>query len=169
MDRARIYNAMFLGTGALLKALTPRQRSEIKVQQTRVRDRLKAILDSHPAWIIASPEYNGSYTGLLKNTLDWASSPVKGHATWSDGNKPFGGKVIGLVSASPGALGGLRSLGHLQPLLLNLQAWVCPRQFALGHAGDAFDAQGHLASENHRKQAQAVIDQAVWAAGRFLG
>lgn len=45
VDRARIYNAMFLGTGALLKALTPRQRGEIKIQQTRVRDRLKAILE----------------------------------------------------------------------------------------------------------------------------
>ena len=40
--------------------------------------RLKEILDAHPAWIICSPEYNGSYTGLLKHTIDWASSPVTG-------------------------------------------------------------------------------------------
>ena len=39
--------------------------------------RLKEILFEHPGWIICSPEYNGSYTALLKNTLDWASSPVK--------------------------------------------------------------------------------------------
>ena len=45
--------------------------------------RLKEILDAHPAWIIVSPEYNGSYTALLKNTIDWASSPVKGHPVWS--------------------------------------------------------------------------------------
>ena len=45
VDRARIYNAMFLGTGALLGALSPRQRSEIKTLQTRVRDRLKAVLE----------------------------------------------------------------------------------------------------------------------------
>ena len=45
VDRARIYNAMFLGTGALLGALSPRQRAEIKNLQTRVRDRLKAILE----------------------------------------------------------------------------------------------------------------------------
>ena len=39
--------------------------------------KLKQILFEHPAWIICSPEYNGSYTALLKNTIDWASSPVK--------------------------------------------------------------------------------------------
>ncbi len=44
-DRARIYNAMFLGTGALLGALSPRQRAEIKKLQSRVRDRLKSILE----------------------------------------------------------------------------------------------------------------------------
>ena len=131
--------------------------------------KLKEIMDSHPAWIIVSPEYNGSYTGLLKNTIDWASSPVKGHALWSDSNKPFSGKVIGLMSASPGALGGLRSLSHLQPVLLNLQAWVCPRQFALSHAGDAFDAEGELTKDGSRKQVQGVTDQVLWAAQRFSG
>ena len=40
---------------------------------------LKEILWQHPAWIICSPEYNGSYTALLKNTLDWASSPGQSH------------------------------------------------------------------------------------------
>ena len=41
--------------------------------------RLKELMFAHPGWIICSPEYNGSYTALLKNTIDWASSPVKGH------------------------------------------------------------------------------------------
>ena len=42
--------------------------------------RLKQLLWEHPAWVICSPEYNGSYTALLKNTIDWASSPVAGEA-----------------------------------------------------------------------------------------
>lgn len=129
--------------------------------------RLKAIMEAHPAWIICSPEYNGSYTSLLKNTLDWASSPVKGDPVWGDGKKPFTGKVVGLLSASPGGLGGLRSLSHLNPLLMALQCWVCPQQFALAKAGEAFDAQGSLQGEASRNGVQAVVSQVLWAAGRL--
>jgi chromate reductase, NAD(P)H dehydrogenase (quinone) len=129
--------------------------------------RLKEVMDAHDAWIICSPEYNGSYTGLLKNTLDWASSPVAGHAVWSNGDKPFAGKVVGLLSASNGGLGGLRSLMSLQPLLLNLQCWVCPKQFALGRASEAFAADGSLAAEPARGQLQGVVDQVLWAVTRL--
>ena len=124
-------------------------------------------LSSHPAWIIVSPEYNGSYTALLKNTIDWASSPVKNHPVWSSGTKPFEGKVVGLLSASPGALGGLRSLSHLNPLLQNLHCWICPQQFALGRAGEAFDEQGAFKTDFNRKSTQAVVDQTLWAAARL--
>ena len=129
--------------------------------------RLKQLMFDHPAWIICSPEYNGSYTALLKNTIDWASSPVKGHPDWGNGPKPFDGKVVGLLSASPGGLGGLRSLSHLNPLLQNLHCWVAPKQFALGGAGQAFDEQGQLKSEAHRQGVQAVVDQVLWAAKRL--
>ena len=131
--------------------------------------RLKQLLYDHPAWIICSPEYNGSYTALLKNTLDWASSPIKSDPAWASGSKPFAGKVVGLLSASPGALGGLRSLAHLSPLLANLQCWLAPRQFALGRAGDAFDADGALRDESQRRNVMAIIEQVVWAAGRLSG
>ncbi|MDZ4400793.1 NAD(P)H-dependent oxidoreductase, partial [Hydrogenophaga sp.] len=127
----------------------------------------KQLMFEHPAWIICSPEYNGSYTALLKNTIDWVSSPVKGDPLWSSGSKPFAGKVVGLLSASPGALGGLRSLSHLTPLLLNLQCWVTPKQFALSRAGEAFDADGQLVAEPARQAVQGVVEQALWAAGRL--
>jgi NAD(P)H-dependent FMN reductase len=129
--------------------------------------RLKQLMFDHPAWIICSPEYNGSYTALLKNTIDWASSPVKNHPDWSDGAKSFAGKVVGLLSASPGGLGGLRSLSHLNPLLVNLQCWVAPQQFALGNAGQAFDDQGQLIDPGHRQSVQAVVDQVLWASARL--
>lgn len=67
--------------------------------------RLKELFYAHPAWIICSPEYNGSYTALLKNTIDWVSSPIKSDPAWSSGTKPFTGKVVGMLSASNGALG----------------------------------------------------------------
>lgn len=129
--------------------------------------RLKEIFHAHPAWIICSPEYNGSYTGLLKNTIDWVSSPVKGHPEWSSGTKPFAGKVVGLLSASPGALGGLRSLNHLTPLLMNLQCWVSPRQFALAKAAEAFDAEGRLVSSVQQEAVNAVVGQTLWASQAF--
>ena len=131
--------------------------------------RLKQLMYEHPAWIICSPEYNGSYTALLKNTLDWASSPIKSDPAWSSGSKPFAGKVVGLLSASPGALGGLRSLAHLRALLVNLQCWLAPRQFALSRASDAFDAAGALRDEGQRRNVMAVIEQVIWAARRLLG
>ena len=129
--------------------------------------RLKELMHAHPAWIICSPEYNGSYTALLKNTIDWASSPVKSDPNWTQGTKAFEGKVVGLLSASPGALGGLRSLSHLTPLLLNMQSWVTPLQYALAHAGKAFDAQGQLQVPAQRQGVQAVVDQVLWASQRF--
>ena len=131
--------------------------------------KLKHIMFEHPAWIICSPEYNGSYTALLKNTIDWVSSPVKSDPAWQDGFKSFTGKVVGVLSASPGAMGGLRSQSHLVPLLLNMQCWVAPKTFALGKAGEAFDAEGKLISEFHVKQLQAVIDQVLFASGRLSG
>ncbi len=129
--------------------------------------RLKQWMFEHPAWIICSPEYNGSYTALLKNTLDWASSPVKSDPDWVRGTKSFEGKVVGLMSASPGALGGLRSLSHLNPLLQNLQCWVAPKQFALSAAGQAFDSNGELQLPAQRQNVQAVVDQVLWASQRL--
>ena len=130
--------------------------------------KLKKMMHDHPAWIICSPEYNGSYTALLKNTIDWVSSPVKGDAEWSDGFKSFTGKVVGVMSASSGALGGLRSQSHLVPLLFNSQCWVAPTTFALGNAGVAFDAQDELVNDSHRHNVQAVIDQVLFAAQRLV-
>jgi chromate reductase, NAD(P)H dehydrogenase (quinone) len=128
---------------------------------------LKALLHAHPAWLICSPEYNGSYTALLKNTIDWCSSPIQSDPDWADGMKPFRGKVVGMLSASPGALGGLRAQSHLAPLLLNLQCWVAPTAFALGGAANAFAEDGTLASSDQQSSLAAVVSQVLWAAGRL--
>ncbi|MBT9554321.1 MAG: NAD(P)H-dependent oxidoreductase [Hydrogenophaga sp.] len=146
----------------------PLYNADLEAQGTP-RDvvRLKEIFFAHPAWLVVSPEYNGSYTALLKNTIDWVSSPIKGDPVWSSGTKPFAGKVVGLLSASPGALGGLRSLSHLTPLMMNLQCWVAPKQFALSKAGEAFDANGQLVAESARSSVQGVVDQVLNAAQRL--
>ncbi|HBY36731.1 MAG TPA: NADPH-dependent FMN reductase, partial [Delftia acidovorans] len=129
--------------------------------------RFKAALHSHPAWLICSPEYNGSYPALLKNAIDWASSPVAGDPVWSDGTLPFRGKVVGMASASPGGLGGLRAQSHLAPLLLNLQCWLAPVSHAVGQAGQAFDDAGRLQRPQDQLGMKAVLEQVLWAAQRL--
>ena len=129
--------------------------------------RLKQLAFDHPGWIICAPEYNASYPALLKNTLDWISSPVKGDPVWDDDFRATRGKVVGMLSASPGALGGLRSQSHLAPLLLNLHCWVAPTAYALGRAGDAFDADGNLVAKGAVERVQKVIDQVMFAAQRL--
>src|SRR4051794_5154840 len=129
--------------------------------------KLKQITYEHPAWIICTPEYNASYPALVKNTLDWISSPVKSDPVWNDGFRSTRGKVVGMLSASPGGLGGLRSQSHLAPLLLNLQCWVAPSNFALARAGDAFDEQGAMVTEAARQREKGVTKQLLWDAARL--
>jgi NAD(P)H-dependent FMN reductase len=107
-------------------------------------------MTDHDAWLIAAPEYNSSITGVLKNTIDWVSRSD------DDDTAPlmaFKGKVVSLMSASPGALGGLRGLVHVRSILGNLGCIVLPGQVAVMHAQKAF-ADGALVDE--RQQARVV-------------
>lgn len=92
--------------------------------------RLKTLFKSHQGLLLACPEYNGSITPLLKNTLDWVSRP---HGEES-GLVPYQGKWAALVAASSGNLGGLRGLRHVREILTNLQVMVIPQQLALSQA-----------------------------------
>ena len=99
---------------------------------------LKALLADSQGLLIATPEYNGGYTALLKNALDWMSRP----------NGFPSGKVAALVSASPGLLGGVKSQLSLQIVLNKLGVHVNPESFALGAAHQFFDAEGSLKDAN---------------------
>lgn len=129
--------------------------------------RLKALFHAHDAFIVCSPEYNAGLPPLTKNTFDWVSSPVPGHPLWADGLRPFRGKAAGMLTASPGALGGVRSLAQLTALLFNLQCWLVPQPFSLARAHEAFDADGHLAQDAARSAVQRLVAQTVWAAQRL--
>nr|WP_282571235.1 NAD(P)H-dependent oxidoreductase [Methylonatrum kenyense] len=102
---------------------------------------LKARFLACDGFFIASPEYNGFFPPLLKNTLDWISRRE------SDEEPPlvaYAGKVAALGGASPGRLGGMRALAHLRTLLAGIGVHVVPGQVTVGQAGDAFDANGQL-------------------------
>jgi NAD(P)H-dependent FMN reductase len=115
-------------------------------------ERFRKELLAHHALLIATPEYNGSLTGVLKNAIDWASRTKPGEAPLAC----FQGKIAALVSASPGAFGGVRSLIQLQTLMLRLQVMVIPESFSLPSAAGAFTEDGRLADEKRHAQAQSV-------------
>lgn len=98
---------------------------------------LQALMARHDALLIATPQYNGGYTALLKNAIDWISRPREGG---SPGVALFAGKVAALVSASPGQLGGLRSQTGMRAVLDKLAMLVIPEALALSGAHEAFEA-----------------------------
>jgi NAD(P)H-dependent FMN reductase len=100
----------------------------------------KNLLLTHQGLLIASPEYNGSYSAVLKNAIDWASRPLPNQPPVS----VFQDKVAAIMSASPGALGGLRGLVHIRTLLENLKVLVIPEQVAISRAYEAFNVDGTL-------------------------
>jgi NAD(P)H-dependent FMN reductase len=102
--------------------------------------RLKDLLLAHQGLLISAPEYNSSITGVLKNAIDWASRPVPGEAPLAC----FTGKVAALMSASPGALGGLRGLVHVRAILGNIHVLVLPDQVAVPRAFEAFAVDGSM-------------------------
>ncbi len=130
---------------------------------------LKELFARHEGWIICCPEYNASYPPLLKNVIDWVTSPVKGDPVWGDEFRASRGKVVGMLGASPGALGGLRAQSHLAPLLLNIKCWVAPQNYALGNAAQAFDTNGRLVDARARSSVEAVLQQVIEAATRLNG
>lgn len=121
---------------------------------------LRRLFAAHDALLLATPEYNGFPTPLLINALDWASRPVAEDGLPA-GMAAMSGTVAGLLSASPGAFGGIRSLLHTRQFLqMNLGMLVVPQQFGLGQAGTAFDASGGLIDAKALASVTAVV-QAV--------
>jgi len=118
----------------------------------------KKLVKEADGIIIASPEYNSGYSGVLKNAIDWASRPTEA----GEGSAAaFAGKYAGIMAASPGALGGLRGLYALRELLMNINVTVLPRMQAVGSAGAAFNDDGTLKDEKFAKGVAGVAQDLV--------
>ena len=124
---------------------------------------LKALFMAHNGLLIASPENNASISSMLKNTLDWVSRPDSGQ----NGLVPYQNKVAGLLSASPGALGGLRGLVHLRAILQTLNVQVISEQFALGRAHEAFDESGKLKDARQQAMLSGTMQRLVDVTARL--
>ncbi|MBX3468308.1 MAG: NAD(P)H-dependent oxidoreductase [Planctomycetes bacterium] len=126
---------------------------------------LKRLFNEHHGLLLACPEYNSSITAVLKNAIDWVSRSAPGEPSLA----AFTGKVAGLVSASPGQLGGLRGLVTVRSILSNIGVLVVPDQVAVGKAHEAFDEQGALKDARQAQRVQRVAAEVVRVAGRLLG
>jgi len=124
--------------------------------------RLQRVLHASDGVLVVNPEYNGSLTPLLKNTLDWVSR------VRVEGEEPmtvFKTRVFALGSASPGGMGGLRGVNTVRSVLeLGLNALVLPDQFAVPKAGDAFQDNGHLKNKDSQENFKKLIQKIARAA-----
>ena len=127
---------------------------------------LLALFAAHDGLLIASPEYNGSMTPLVVNTLDWCSRVFAPPAAVS-GLALLANKPVAIVGSSPGALGGLRALFHLRDLLGNLGMIVIPQQLAVGKSNEAVTPEGKLVDERQH-QAMLGVAQALVAVATKL-
>lgn len=114
--------------------------------------KLKDLMLSHQGFLISSPEYNSSIAGVLKNTIDWTSRQSQGEESLAC----FKGKVAGIMSASPGGLGGLRGLVHLRAILENMSVLAIPEQIAISKAHEAFNTDGTLKDKNQEAQVKKI-------------
>lgn len=125
---------------------------------------LREIFLAHNGLIIASPEYNGSFSAVLKNTIDWVSRKQGDEAPLAC----FRGKVALLLATSTGALGGLRSLRQLQQLLMGIQVNVLPEQKAIPNAATVFTEHG-IADDKIRSEVERLAARLVEITAKIHG
>ncbi|GGI25553.1 NADPH-dependent FMN reductase [Bradyrhizobium guangdongense] len=101
--------------------------------------------------LFVTPEYNRSIPGVLKNAIDVASRPY--------GKSSFLGKPVGIISNSPGPLGGVSAAKHLQNILPGISGPLLQQpEIYLNGVGDAFDAEGNLTKDSLKTVLQQYID-----------
>jgi len=110
---------------------------------------LREAIAGADALLIATPEYNGSLPGALKNALDWASRP---HAT-----NPLRGKPAAVVGASTGLFGAVWAQAEARKVLKTIGAEVLERELPVGQAGEAWAPDGSLRDS----QLQAALEEIV--------
>jgi len=115
--------------------------------------RLRKLMITNDAVIIASPEYNASVTAVLKNALDWASRSED--AKYSP--EAFVGKKFAIMSASPGRTGGAKGLIHLRTIIEAVGGAVVKQQVSIADAANAFDDKGDLKDELSKEELQLEI------------
>jgi chromate reductase, NAD(P)H dehydrogenase (quinone) len=113
-----------------------------------VQDLHRAITAAD-AVLIATPEYNGSIPGPLKNALDWASRP--------HGAAPLVDKAVAVVGASPGRFGAVRAQADVRRVVTSIGCLVLDREFPLARAFEAFTADGRLSDPDQQQRLDTLL------------
>jgi chromate reductase len=139
-----------------LKAVPPYDEDDDTTEAPAAVAALREAIAGADGVLFATPEYNSSVPGQLKNAIDWASRPL---ATNSLRNKP-----VAVVGASTGAFGAVWSQAELRKVLAATGARVVEGEVAVGHAPTRFDEDGRLVDENLLEQLEEVVAGLVAAA-----
>ena len=131
-----------------LGAVPPYNEDEDDPLPESVAD-LKAALARADAVLFATPEYNSSIPGQLKNAIDWASRPFA--------ENPLRGKPVAVVGASTNAFGALWAQDDLRRVLARLGARVLDGGLPVSRAPERFDEMGALADEEIRDGLRGVL------------
>jgi len=116
--------------------------------------KLKQKFTEADGYFISTPEYNGSFTPLLKNTIDWMS---RAHLENEPPLTAYSNKGAAIGGASPGGLGAIRALVPLRLLLSNLGVNMVGKQIAISAAHEAFDETGKLKSERYQGMLEEIV------------
>lgn len=122
--------------------------------------RLQELIAAQHGLIVVSPEYNHSIPALLKNTLDWVSRTPRVR-----GANPFAGKVAGILGTSPGGLGALQGLDHLERVLATVGCLVLPGKVAVPRGDQALDEDGQWRDEASAQRVAALAAEVVRVTG----
>jgi chromate reductase, NAD(P)H dehydrogenase (quinone) len=106
--------------------------------------------------LIATPEYNASIPGQLKNALDWVSRPLL--------TNPLRNKPVAVVGASTGAFGAVWAQAELRKVLATIGARVVDAEVAVGHAATRFDEDGRLLDDSLIEQLEETVEALLVAA-----
>ena len=132
----------------------PPFNQDFELNPPQVVSDFKVKIRNADALLIASPEYNYSMPGVLKNAIDWASRPFK--------ENPFDGKPVAIISASLGNLGGARMQYHLRQTFVFLNMYPLNRpEFMLPNVKDHFDEDGNLTDEETRQRLRELLEALV--------
>jgi len=136
-----------------LDGIPPFNQDDEKNPPSKVVDFKKKIREAD-AILFATPEYNYSVPGVLKNAIDWASRPY--------GDNAWAKKPVAIMGASPGALGTARAQYHLRQMFVFLDMYAVNQpEVMIAGAAQRFDAQGNLTDETSKKLIQQLLQNLV--------